>query len=156
MRRKDKQIDNREIIDKIIKESLVCRIALSKNDLPYIVPVSFGYDGKYIYVHTAKEGKKIDYLNLNSHVCFEFDINVKTIEHESVACKWTTSYQSVIGFGKMTEINQFDEASHALNQIMLQYSGKKWEMTQKMLSTVKMWKIKIEEINGKESEMKLF
>ena len=103
MRRKDKQIENKEIIDKVIKESLVCRVALAKDNIPYIVPVSFGYDGKCLYVHTAKEGKKVDYLAANNRVCFEFDINVKTIGHESVACKWTTSYQSVIGFGKMTD-----------------------------------------------------
>lgn len=156
MRRKDKQIENKETIEKVINESLVCRLALAKENVPYLVPVSFGYDGKCLYVHTAKEGKKIDYLESNNQVCFEFDINVKTIEHESVACKWTTSYQSVIGFGKMTEITDFEEAAYALNQIMLHYSGKEWEMTEKMLATVKMWKIEIEEMTGKESAMKLF
>ena len=103
MRRKDKEISEKHSIEKVIKESLVCRLALAKENIPYLIPVSFGYDGKSLYVHTAKEGKKVDYLQSNSQVCFEFDINVKTIEHESVACKWTTSYQSVVGFGKMIE-----------------------------------------------------
>ncbi|NJO88464.1 MAG: pyridoxamine 5'-phosphate oxidase family protein [Chloroflexia bacterium] len=156
MRCTDKEIFDNEIIDSIIKQSLVCHLALSKDNTPYLVPVSFGYDGKCLYVHTAKEGKKIEYLESNNKVCFEFDTNVKTIEHESVACKWTTSYQSVIGFGKMTEITDFVEAAYALNQIMQHYSGKEWEMTEKMLATVKMWKIEIEEMTGKESAMKLF
>jgi uncharacterized protein len=56
----------------------------------------------------------------------------------------------------MTEIADFEEAVYALNQIMLHYSGKEWEMTEKMLATVKMWKIEIEEMTGKESAMKLF
>ena len=156
MRRKDKEISEKHSIEKVIKESLVCRLALAKENIPYLIPVSFGYDGKSLYVHTAKEGKKVDYLQSNSQVCFEFDINVKTIEHESVACKWTTSYQSVVGFGKMIEITDFEEASYALNQIMLHYSGKEWKMTEKMLATVKMWKIEINEMTGKESAMKLF
>ncbi|MDF1550729.1 MAG: pyridoxamine 5'-phosphate oxidase family protein, partial [Bacteroidales bacterium] len=155
MRRTDKELIDIKLIENIIKQSLVCRLALSKNNMPYLVPVSFGYDGKNIYVHTAKEGKKIDYLESNNIVCFEFDINVKTIEHESVACKWTTAYQSVIGFGKMFEITDFLEAKYALNQIMMQYSGKEWELNEKMLSTVKMWKIEIEEMTGKESAMKM-
>ena len=53
------------------------------------------------------------------------------------------------------EITAFEEAVYALNQIMLHYSGKKWEMTEKMLATVKMWKIEIEKMTGKESELKL-
>jgi len=156
MRRTDKQIINKADIEQIIKNSLVCRLALSKDNIPYLVPVSFGYDGKCLYVHTAKEGKKIDFIKANNLVCFEFDINVKTVEHESIACKWSTSYQSVIGYGKMTEITDFNDAAYALNQIMLQYSGKDWEMTEKMLSTVKMWKIEIDEMSGKQSEMNLF
>jgi len=155
MRRTDKEITDNQLIESIIKQSLVCRLALSKDNMPYLVPVSFGYNGKSLYVHTAKEGKKIDYLSANSRVCFEFDINVKTIEHESIACKWTTSYQSVIGFGKMIEITDLNEATYALNQIMLHYSGKEWELTEKMLNTVKLWKIEIEEMTGKESAMKL-
>jgi uncharacterized protein len=156
MLRTDKQITNRADIEQIIKDSLVCRLAFSNNDMPYIVPVSFGFDKKCLYVHTAKEGKKINYIKSNNKVCFEFDINVKTISHESLACKWSTSYQSVIGFGTIHEITAFEEAAYALNQIMLHYSGKDWQMTQKMLDTVKMWRIEIDEISGKQSEMKHF
>lgn len=156
MRRTDKEISEKSLIEQIIKDSLVCRLALVKDNIPYLVPVSFGYDGRCLYVHTAKEGKKIDFLKSNNLVCFEFDINVKTVEHETVPCKWSTSYQSVIGYGKMKEITEFNEAAYALNQIMLQYSGKDWEMTQKMLDTVKMWKIEIDEMTGKQSEMKQF
>jgi nitroimidazol reductase NimA-like FMN-containing flavoprotein (pyridoxamine 5'-phosphate oxidase superfamily) len=156
MRRSDKEISEKSLIEQIIKNSLTCRLALAKDNIPYLVPVSFGYDGKCLFVHTAKEGKKIDFINSNHLVCFEFDINVKTVEHETIACKWSTSYQSVIGYGKMTEITDFAEAAYALNRIMLQYSGKDWEMTEKMLGTVKMWKIEIDEMSGKQSEMKLF
>jgi len=47
-------------MDEIIRGSHVCRIALAIDNMPYIVPVSFGYDGESIYLHTAKEGKKIN------------------------------------------------------------------------------------------------
>lgn len=155
MRRKEKQITEINEIDKIINSSQVCRIALSKNDIPYIVPVSFGYDGKYIFIHTAKEGKKINFIQHNNKVSFEFDTNVRTIAHDNIPCKWTTAFQSIIGFGQIIEITKFEEAQYALNQIMLQYSGKQWVFNEKMLKSVKVWKIKIEEMTGKESNMKL-
>ncbi len=44
MRRKDKEIKDIGEIEFIINKSKVCRIALSDNDSPYIVPVCFGYN----------------------------------------------------------------------------------------------------------------
>jgi uncharacterized protein len=49
MRRKDREIQNREIIDEIISEAEVCRLGLSRDNHPYIVPVSFGYNGRCLY-----------------------------------------------------------------------------------------------------------
>ena len=60
-------------MDDIIRGSNVCRIALAKDNIPYIVPVSFGYDGESIYIHTAKEGKKINIIKNNNNLCFEFE-----------------------------------------------------------------------------------
>jgi nitroimidazol reductase NimA-like FMN-containing flavoprotein (pyridoxamine 5'-phosphate oxidase superfamily) len=75
MRRTDKEIESREEIDEIIRGCDVCRIAMAMGDVPYIVPVAFGYDGESIYIHTAREGKKINYFNNNNSVCFEFERN---------------------------------------------------------------------------------
>ena len=151
MRRDDKQIISRSEIDAIIKKSEVCRLAFAKGDIPYIVPVSFGYDGKSIFIHTAKTGRKIDFITENNLVCFEFDADVKTIEDETIACKWTSAYKSVIGYGRIVELTTFDEQENAINQIMLQYSGKEWHFNEQMLKSVKLWKIRIDEISGKQS-----
>jgi len=151
MRRNDKQIINRDEIDKIIQKTDVCRIAFANENIPYIVPVSFGYNGKSIFIHTAKTGRKIEFIEANNLVCFEFDIDVKTIENETVPCKWTSVYKSVIGYGKMVELTSLDERVTAINQIMLHYSGKEWGFDEKMLKSVKLWEIAIDEISGKQS-----
>ena len=59
MRRKDKEITDRNRIEDIIKNSKVCRLALSLNDIPYIVPVCFGYEKSTMYFHSAGEEKKL-------------------------------------------------------------------------------------------------
>jgi nitroimidazol reductase NimA-like FMN-containing flavoprotein (pyridoxamine 5'-phosphate oxidase superfamily) len=151
MRRKDKEITSRSEIDRIINKAEVCRLAFAKNNEPYLVPVSFGYDGKNIFVHTAREGKKIGFLEWNDRICFEFETDTKIVTHESIPCKWTASFNSVIGFGRMIEITDETEAMHALNQIMLKYSGKEWDFTNRDLSRVYLWKIEIDEISGKKS-----
>ncbi len=100
MRRTDKEVASRKEIDEIIRGSHVCRIGLAMDNMPYIVPVSFGYDGTSIYIHTAIEGKKVDYIKTNNNVCFEFERNVILNKDPDKACKWTFSYQSVIGWGR--------------------------------------------------------
>lgn len=151
MRREDKRIISRTEIDQIIVNSSVCRIAFADDNIPYVIPVSFGYDGKSIFVHTAKTGRKIDFIEKNNLVCFEFDVDAKTIDHETIPCKWTSAYKSVIGYGKMVELVEFEEQENAINQIMLQYSGKEWKFDERMLQSVKLWKIEISEISGKQS-----
>ena len=151
MRRADKKINSRKEIDRIIKSTEVCRIAYADQNIPYITPVSFGYDGEYIYVHTATKGRKIDFLKKNSYVCFEFEADVKTITDPEIACKWTAAFKSVIGYGHMKDLESFEAKDHAINQIMLHYSGKTWDFEEKMLQNVKLWKIEISEISGKVS-----
>lgn len=151
MKKANREIKNREEIDLIIKRSDVCRLAFAKDNIPYLVPVSFGYNGTSIFIHTAKTGKKIDFIEKNNRVCFEFDIDVKTIADEEKPCNWTTDYKSVIGNGKIIELLEFENQEKAINEIMLQYSGKKWEFNKRMLSGAKLWEIIIEDIKGKKA-----
>jgi uncharacterized protein len=50
----------------------VGRIACTDGKKPYIVPVTYVYDGKDIIGQT-REGKKLDMLRNNPNVCFEVD-----------------------------------------------------------------------------------
>ena len=151
MRREDKKMESREQIDEIIKSSEVCRIAYAHEGIPYITPVSFGYDGQSLFVHTAEEGRKIDFLRKNNYICFEFEKDVRTIADEKVACKWTAAFKSVIGYGRMIAIANLEEKEYALNEIMKQYSGKSWEFVPQNFKKVSLWKIEIEELSGKQS-----
>ncbi len=142
---------NDELIDEIIRDSVVCRIAYANDGIPYITPVSFGYDGQSLFVHTAEEGRKIDFLRKNNFICFEFETDVSTITDEKVACKWTAAFKSVIGYGRMLSLTSLEEKEYALNEIMKQYSGKTWAFIPQNFKKVRLWKIEIEELNGKQS-----
>lgn len=152
MRKKDKEITIREQIDEIIHGSQVCRLALAADDLPYLVPVSFGYDGSAIYLHTALEGKKIQYFESNNRVCFEFERNVRLLRDSNDACKWSFSYESVIGNGTIHELVNTEQKEYGLNQIMLQYSGKQWKFKDAIFSKARVWKISIDSLTGRRSK----
>ena len=151
MRRSDKEIRSREEIDAIICGSHVCRIAMAMENVPYVVPVSFGYDGESIYIHTAREGKKISYFENNNNICFEFERDVKLFGNPDNACKWTFSYESVIGFGKIYEAESLEQKEIGLNNIMAQYSGKEWVFGEDTLENIRVWKIEIASMTGKRS-----
>jgi len=152
MRRNDKEIADRRQIDEIIRGSLVCRVAMAKDNAPYVVPMSFGYDGAAIYLHTAPDGKKIEYFEANPQVCFEFERNVELRRDPQIACKWTFSFESVIGYGSISELVEPAQKERALNEIMRQYSGKTWPFESASVAKVRVWKIIISSMTGKQSQ----
>jgi nitroimidazol reductase NimA-like FMN-containing flavoprotein (pyridoxamine 5'-phosphate oxidase superfamily) len=154
MRRKDKEITERSSVSEVIKRCTVCRLGLAKNNLPYIVPVSFGYDGDAIYFHTAKQGKKIEYFEANDTVCFEFEYGVQLLRDQEGPCNWTFSFQSVIGYGKLRELTGEEEKIEALKQIVARYSDSQWDIDEGRLKNLRVWKIVIESLTGKRSKDK--
>ena len=155
MRRTDKEITHQKLISQIIEKAEVCRLGLAKDNIPYILPVSFGYDGKAIYFHTAREGRKIEFMTANDRVCFEFEHGVQLIRNDSNPCKWTFSFQSVIGDGAVRELMELPERVAGLNQMMKHYSGRDWPFTAEDIEAIRVWRIAIESLTGKQSKDKL-
>jgi nitroimidazol reductase NimA-like FMN-containing flavoprotein (pyridoxamine 5'-phosphate oxidase superfamily) len=151
MRRREKQIESRAEVDAIIAGSDVCRLALAVDNAPYLVPLSFGYDGDAIYLHTARKGKKIDYFEANNRVCFEFERNVRFVQKGGDACDATFSFESVVGYGTIGELTDFDQKSHALSQITCQYTGPQTVFDRNEVAKVRVWKISIDSVEGKRS-----
>ena len=152
MRRREKEILDRGEIDEILIDALVCRIAFARDNDPYLVPLFFGYDGTCIYFHTARRGKKLDFIAANSKVCFEVERNVQVVQKESDACAWSACFESVIGNGTVSELFTEEKKVYGLNQIMLHYSGKTWRFDPSALGDMKVWCVKIETLTGKRSE----
>jgi hypothetical protein len=150
MRGKEKAIDNLAAIETIIGKSLVCRLAFSEDDCPYVVPLCFGYQNKTLYFHSSPEGKKLEILKKNSKVCFEFDIDHEVVPDEK-ACKWSMRYRSVIGFGKASFVNSREEKKQGLDLIMAHYGGRSFDYPESAIDNTVVIKVQIERLTGKES-----
>ena len=150
MRRKEKEVLDREEIESIIKKAGVCRLGLSENDIPYIVPLNFGYKDSCLYFHTAKAGKKIDMIKTNNRVCFELDIDHEVVRAEN-PCDWNMKYQSVIGYGKAFLLEDIDEKRLALNIIVEHYSGRTNEYKEKLVERLAIIRVEIDRMTGKKS-----
>ncbi|MBW7989308.1 MAG: pyridoxamine 5'-phosphate oxidase family protein [Planctomycetes bacterium] len=151
MRRKDREITDIATIEGIIHKGQVCRLGLSENGRPYIIPLCFGYKDNNLYFHTAREGKKLDILRKNNNVCFEITIDNELVKSKE-ACGYNMKYQSVIGFGKATFIEDIDSKRKAFDIIMQNYSYRSFEYpVEAIKNTVIIIKVEIESMTGKKS-----
>jgi nitroimidazol reductase NimA-like FMN-containing flavoprotein (pyridoxamine 5'-phosphate oxidase superfamily) len=85
---------NETQINNILSSQVIGRLACTKGKQPYVVPVTYAYDGKYIYGQT-NEGMKLEILRKNPGVCFEVDVMTDM-----------RNWQSVIIIGKFEELKK--------------------------------------------------
>ena len=156
MRRKDREVLDEVKIDKFIRNCDCCRIGFydKENNEVYIVPLNFGYsnvDNKRVfYFHGAKEGRKIELISKTKKVSFEMDSNHELIVGK-MACNYSERYQSVMGTGLISFVEDKDQKIAALNEIMFQSTGKKdWEFPEPMLNGVAVFMIEVTSLSCKE------
>jgi nitroimidazol reductase NimA-like FMN-containing flavoprotein (pyridoxamine 5'-phosphate oxidase superfamily) len=148
MRRKEREITDRKEIDAIVYSTRVMHLALSDNNMPFLVPVFYAYDGTSLYIHSAKAGTKINILKRNNQVCFEISVDHGVIESDS-ACDFEARHRTVIGFGKAVFIENEDEKTAALNRIVKQFTDKTFEFPKGNLNATAIIRIDIDLIKGK-------
>ena len=157
MRRKDKEII--EVRDKIaiIQKCKFCRLGLSENNKPYIIPINYGYAYENniltLYFHSATEGKKIEIIKNNNNACFEIDCDTALIEAEN-PCNYGYGFKSIIGFGKLYFLENIDEKFDVLNRIMKHQTEKDtiYNFSQEALNSVVVYKMLVENFTGKQKE----
>lgn len=134
--------------EKIIARSQVCFLAMSDQDIPYVVPMNFGYHEGYLYLHTGPGGKKLDILARNPEVSIAFSLDEKLhVRHETVACSYSMLYKSVVAAGKVEFVESPDEKKEILNHIMRQYTEKQdFRYNDPAVNNVVVFKVKIREI----------
>ena len=148
MRRKDKEVIDPDAIASVIRRSTVCRLAMSDDGQPYVIPMSFGYQDGAVYFHCAPEGRKIEILRKNPRVCIEFDVDCQLKTGDS-ACKWGFNFQSAIAFGVAAFIEDSTEKRAALDIIMRQYSNEVFTYPESAVDKIVVIKVTVTELTGK-------
>ena len=93
-------------IENLLYSQLIGRIGCHSNEMTYVVPITYAYDGTYIYGHT-KEGMKIDMMRKNPKVCFEVDF----IDNLS-------NWRSVISWGKFEELIKPEDREMGMQKLL--------------------------------------
>ncbi len=151
MRKAEREIMDQGELEEVIRRAEVCRLAMVDDGEPYIVPMNFGYRDGCLYFHCAKEGRKLDVLRENPKVCFELEADVRLVRGES-PCKWSTSYESVIGWGTADIIMDEKEVKRGLEFLMAHYTEGPFDFDPRSLSLTALIKVKVERMTGKRSK----
>ena len=153
MRRKDKEITEDTVLKKILKTAKYVTIAMARDNQPYLVSLSHGYDEDHncIYFHCASEGKKLDFLKANNVVWGQALLDYGYVQGEC-----DHNFASVHFKGRVTFITDHTEKLHAV-QIMTRQLNKSAEtlaakLDQEKLKTTVVGRISIDLMTGKKSK----
>ncbi|MGL4991484.1 MAG: pyridoxamine 5'-phosphate oxidase family protein [Sarcina sp.] len=147
MRRKNRELSSDESIKILIENDYGTLSTISNDGYPYGVPISYVYIDNSIYFHCALEGHKLNNLNTNNKVSFCVVGKTQILPNE-----FSTKYESVIVFGKTTEIFN-TEKNKFLLEIVKKYSANYIEegskYIEKAAKATRVFKINIDYISGK-------
>lgn len=100
MRRRDRQVTDRQRIRQIIEACQILRLGLADGEYPYIVPVNFAYEIQgeqlFLYIHGAMAGRKYALLRQHPACSFEMDTPLQ-LECLPEKGDVTMRYRSVMG-----------------------------------------------------------
>ena len=153
MRRNDREITDNSVIEAFIAKEQIIRIAFCDNGDIYIVPVNYGYineNGNYsFYFHGAKAGRKYELSKTSPKVGFEIDGNYELLEAD-VACDFSAMFQSVIGTGTLSLVEDKNEKIKGLNTLMKQTTARPdWSYGDAMLNGVAVFRLDVEKMSCK-------
>lgn len=107
----------REQIDAILDEGIICHVAVCVDGSPWMIPTAYGRDGDWLYLHGAA-GNHL----LNEAVAGKDVVVTVTLVDGLVLAKSTfrhsVNYRSVIVFGQAEEITEPADKAAALEVIV--------------------------------------
>jgi nitroimidazol reductase NimA-like FMN-containing flavoprotein (pyridoxamine 5'-phosphate oxidase superfamily) len=153
MRRNDREITDKALIEQFVAKEQIIRIAFNDNGDLYIVPVNYGYifeNGIYIfYFHGAKAGRKYELSKLKPNVGFEIDGAYELLEAD-IACDYSAKFQSVVGTGRLSIVEDDEEKIKGLNALMNHISEKtEWVYSKEMIDAVAVFRLEVERLSCK-------
>lgn len=152
MRRTDREIKDLVQLSDILHQGKFMVLALSHLDEPYIVTLSYGYDGKHnhVYFHCAKEGLKLQYIAANPRACATVILDKGYIQDEC-AHPFTT----LVLRGSIEMVDDVEEKKHGVSIVLNHLESNPTVIAKRVLQNDQVFekicvlRMTIEEISGK-------
>jgi uncharacterized protein len=150
--RPDRELKEDTEIVEILKSGKFAVIAMCRDNEPYIVTLSYGFDIKEnaLYFHCAPDGLKLDFISRNNKVC------ATVIEDGGyVLGECAHEYKTVVFWGNMQIVNDIDQKKHGMQILLSQLEKEDSVIREKMLksdsfySKMTILKLEITQIHAK-------
>jgi uncharacterized protein len=156
MNKAEREITDREQMTTVLKGGRYAIIALCRDNEPYVVTLSYGYDQgrNALYYHSAIKGLKLDFIAANRRAC------ATVIEDGGyVANQCAHKYRSVVLRGKMCIVDDPGERLHGLETIAGQLEAdlaarkeKISRLSEEKWRSMAILRLDIEEMTGKSGQ----
>ena len=103
---------DRETIDAILDEALICHLAWIQDGSPRIIPTIHARDGDTLYVHGSQASRTLRAARDGAEVCVEVTLLDALVLARS-AFHSSMNYRCAIVYGRAREISDRDEKWHA-------------------------------------------
>ncbi len=159
MRRRDREVKELTDILDIVEQNTILHLGLFDEEFPYVVPLHYGYeyneatDQFIFYMHSARQGHKIDLMTQNPKVCIQIEGEVTPDYDHDMPCKYGAFFSSFIGRGKAELLQDAEQKAKALNVFMKHQTGKTFDFTEKMTKPVAVIKVIIEDYSAKAKKL---
>jgi len=149
MRRKEKQIQDQAVIEKILLDAPYCHIAMIDRRKAYLVTMNYAYKDGSIYLHGAREGRKANIWSNGADVTIQIVTSVELILNPGDPFPECAFY-SIFAEGRIKRLRNDTQRREGLDILIDKYGGSKdysadWDR-------VEVWRIDIVgEIIGKQN-----
>jgi nitroimidazol reductase NimA-like FMN-containing flavoprotein (pyridoxamine 5'-phosphate oxidase superfamily) len=152
-RRVEKDMPDRNEQLEVLRGRQFLTLAMCRDNRPYLVNFNYVYieEENCFYVHSATEGRKLDYLRANPRVWGQ------VIEDRGyIAGQCSHAYRSVMFEGMAEFVTDAQEMRRALEMMIEQFETDPRELKEKLLGKVNpkkvtVLRIRIEAMSGKQS-----
>ncbi|MEA1994492.1 MAG: pyridoxamine 5'-phosphate oxidase family protein [Euryarchaeota archaeon] len=155
MQKKEREITARHTLHEILIQGKYATISLCRENEPYVVTLSYGYDEKKnaLYFHTALKGLKLEIIRQNPRAC-----GTVIEDRGYLEGRCAHAYRSVVFQGKMRIVQNLEEKKHAMSVLLNHLEEDPEPIKERNLrkdeayDNIGILRLDIEEITGKKGE----
>ncbi|GAA4743095.1 pyridoxamine 5'-phosphate oxidase family protein [Nocardioides endophyticus] len=143
---------DRDLIDPILDEALVCHMGFVVDDQPYVIPTLCARVGDFLYLHGSSASRALRTMSKAPRVCVTASLMDGLVLARS-AFFHSVNYRAVVVLGAVTEVEDAAEKELALEAFTNALVPDRWSdvrrPTEKELKATKVLRMPLDEVSLK-------
>ena len=116
----------RDVIDGILDEALVCHVGFAVDGQPFVIPTIHARDGDVLYLHGSPGSRMLRNLREGIDVCVTVTLLDGLVLARSVY-NHSMNYRSVVVLGRAGEVRTRDQKLHAMHCVVEHVVPGRWD-----------------------------